>query len=114
MVPTLSRSTSSGWKGKPRLLDTDRFHEAETDDTRALTETKLDGYDVSFALPPQDQSRPGSSFKVLLLSSEESKTATAKARIERLSMLDGGRNVAVILLMPNDGCVDALVNLQMR
>ncbi|EGR50597.1 uncharacterized protein TRIREDRAFT_57397, partial [Trichoderma reesei QM6a] len=50
---------------------------------------------------------------VLLLSSEESKTATAKARIERLSMLDGGRNVAVILLMPNDGCVDALVNLQM-
>ncbi|KAK1239650.1 hypothetical protein MKX07_001104 [Trichoderma sp. CBMAI-0711] len=28
-------------------------------------------------------------------------------------MLDGGRNVAVILLMPNGGCVDSLVDLQM-
>ncbi|PTB64171.1 hypothetical protein BBK36DRAFT_1170745 [Trichoderma citrinoviride] len=50
---------------------------------------------------------------VLLLSSEEAKAATAKARIERLSMLDGGNNVAVILLMEKSGCVDSLVDLQM-
>ncbi|TFB05692.1 hypothetical protein CCMA1212_002250 [Trichoderma ghanense] len=76
-------------------------------------QTRLDGYDVSFTLPPQDKSRPGGSFKVLLLSSEEAKTATAKARIERLSMLDGGKNVAIILLMEKGGCVDSLVGLQM-
>ncbi|KAL6858524.1 hypothetical protein J3F83DRAFT_345654 [Trichoderma novae-zelandiae] len=90
VVPALSRTTSSGWK-----------------------ETKLDGYDVSFALAPQDKPRHGGSFKVLLLSAEEAKTATARARIERLSMLDGGRNVAVVLLMEQSGCVDSLVDLQM-
>ncbi|KAJ4860319.1 hypothetical protein T069G_05307 [Trichoderma breve] len=53
-------------------------------------------------------------FRILLLSSEEAKTAAAKARIERLSMLDGGKNVAVMLLLDQSGRVDSLVDLQMR
>ncbi|EHK16586.1 uncharacterized protein TRIVIDRAFT_121142, partial [Trichoderma virens Gv29-8] len=50
---------------------------------------------------------------ILLLSSEEAKTAAARARIERLFMLDGGRNVAVMLLLEQSGRVDSLVDLQM-
>ncbi|KAL7942400.1 hypothetical protein V8C42DRAFT_347885 [Trichoderma barbatum] len=92
MVPVLSRTIWSGWK-----------------------ETRLDGYDVSFPLTTHTQSKQRQSFfKILLLSAEESKTAAAKARIERLSMLDGGKNVAVILLLEKNGRVDSLMGLQMR
>jgi hypothetical protein len=38
----------------------------------------------------------------------------AKTKVERLSMLDGGRNVAIILLLEKSGRVDSLVHLQMR
>ncbi|KAH6610866.1 hypothetical protein Trco_000886 [Trichoderma cornu-damae] len=90
VVPALSRNISSGWK-----------------------ETILDGHDVAFALAPQSNHRPGGSFKLALLSAAEAqKTAEAKARIERLSMLDGGRNVAVVLLLGESGRVDSLIDLQ--
>ncbi|KAL7909678.1 hypothetical protein GGI35DRAFT_393023 [Trichoderma velutinum] len=89
VVPAVSRAIGSGWK-----------------------ETTLDGYDVSFALAPHIKHHQ-SFFKILLLSSEEAKTAAAKARIERLSMLDGGKNVAVMLLLEQSGRVDSLVDLQM-
>ncbi|QYS99070.1 hypothetical protein H0G86_006218 [Trichoderma simmonsii] len=89
VVPALSRTTGSGWK-----------------------ETTLDGYDVSFALAPQSKHHQ-SFFRILLFSSEEAKTAAARARIERLSMLDGGKNVAVMLLLDQSGRVDSLVGLQM-
>lgn len=89
------------------------FPKAEADTSHSL-ETNLDGHDVAFALAPQSKHRQGGFFKVALLSSEEAKTAAAKARIERLSMLDGGRNVAVVLLLEESGRVDSLVDLQMR
>lgn len=82
-------------------------------DANCSLETTLDGYDVSFALAPQSQHRQRF-FRILLLSSEEAKTAAARARIERLSMLDGGKNVAVMLLLDQSGRVDSLVDLQMR
>ncbi|KAL7790412.1 optic atrophy 3 domain-containing protein [Trichoderma ceciliae] len=69
VVPALSRSTSSGWKG--------------------------------------------GLFKLVLLTSGEAKTAEAESRVERLAMLDGGRNVAIILLLGKGGRVDSLVDLQM-
>ncbi|UKZ52037.1 hypothetical protein TrVGV298_005804 [Trichoderma virens] len=81
-------------------------------DANYSPEATLDGYDVSFALAPQSKHRQ-SFFRILLLSSEEAKTAAARARIERLFMLDGGRNVAVMLLLEQSGRVDSLVDLQM-
>ncbi|RFU74274.1 hypothetical protein TARUN_7971 [Trichoderma arundinaceum] len=45
---------------------------------------------------------------------KEAKIAEAKARIDRLSMLNGGRNVAIVLLLEEGGRVDSLVDLQMR
>ncbi|KAH0527834.1 hypothetical protein TsFJ059_002766 [Trichoderma semiorbis] len=81
-------------------------------DANCSPETTLDGYDVSFALAPQSRHRQRF-FRILLLSSEEARAAAAKARIERLSMLDGGKNVAVMLLLDQSGRVDSLVDLQM-
>ncbi|KAL6833272.1 hypothetical protein J3E69DRAFT_134772 [Trichoderma sp. SZMC 28015] len=72
VVPALSRTTGSGWK-----------------------ETTLDGYDVSFPLAPHSK-HPHRFFRILLLSSEEAKTPAARARIERLSMLDGGKNMSIV------------------
>ncbi|KAM0252557.1 hypothetical protein ACHAQJ_007640 [Trichoderma viride] len=91
VIPALARSTSLGWK-----------------------ETNLHGHDVAFALAPQSQHQPGGFFKIILVSPEEAKSAEAKTRIERLSMLDGGRNVAIIHVLEKSGRVDSLVDLQMR
>lgn len=78
-------------------------------------ETNLHSHDVAFALPPQSQHhQPRVSFKLILLSSGEAKTTEVKTKIERLSMLNGGQKVAIMLLLDGSGRVDSLVHLQMR
>ncbi|KAL6810878.1 hypothetical protein GGI42DRAFT_200707 [Trichoderma sp. SZMC 28013] len=112
VVPALSRTTGSGWRGESKAIETRLQYPKVEADVDCSPETTLDGHDVSFALAPQSRHHQ-SFFRILLLSSEEAKTAAAKAKIERLSMLDGGKNVAVMLLLDQSGRVDSLVDLQM-
>lgn len=77
-------------------------------------EASLQNHDVAFALPQSQHHQPRVSFKLILLSSEEAKAAEVKAKIERLSMLNGGQKVAIMLLLDGSGRVDSLVHLQMR
>ncbi|KAK4062631.1 uncharacterized protein Triagg1_9872 [Trichoderma aggressivum f. europaeum] len=95
-------------KASQKLLKQDPDTQKAEADVNCSPETTLDGYDVSFALAPQGKHHQ-SFFRILLLSSEEAKTTAAKAKIERLSMLDGGKNVAVMLLLDQSGRVDSLV-----
>ncbi|UKZ62754.1 uncharacterized protein TrAtP1_003987 [Trichoderma atroviride] len=117
LVPALSRSTAPGWKGNLKAIGT-RCRASKVGELTFQPiplETNLHGHDVAFALPPQSEDHePRVSFKLILLSSEEAKTAEVEARIERLSMLNGGQKVAIMLLLDGSGRVDSLVHLQMR
>lgn len=117
LVPALSRSTYPGWKGKLKAIGT-RYRSSKVGELKPRSiplETSLQSHDVAFALPPQSQHhQPRVFFKLILLSSEEAKTAEVKTKIERLSMLNGGQKVAIMLLLDGSGRVDSLVHLQMR
>ncbi|KAK1250581.1 hypothetical protein MKX08_010584 [Trichoderma sp. CBMAI-0020] len=105
------------WKGKLKAISTRcRASEAGELTFRPIPlETNLHNHDVAFALPPQSQHHQSRlSFKLILLSSEEANTAEAKSKIERLSMLNDGQKVAIMLLLDGSGRVDSLVQLQMR
>jgi hypothetical protein len=117
LVPALLRSTSPGWKGtlKANSLGYRASKVRELTFRPIPSEINLHSHDVAFALPPQSQHhQPRVSFKLILLSSEEAKAAEATAKIERLSMLNGGQNVTIFLLLDGSGRVDSLVHLQMR
>lgn len=116
LVPALLRSTSPGWKGKLKAISTIyRSLKAGELKIRPISlETTLQNHDVAFALPPRQHHQPRVSFKLILLSSEEASTAEVKTKIERLSLLNDGQKVAIMLLLDGSGRVDSLVHLQMR
>ncbi|KAH7326482.1 hypothetical protein B0I35DRAFT_136502 [Stachybotrys elegans] len=55
---------------------------------------------------------PGSMFRLVLLSEDDVGTEQAAERIERLCLLDGGRHVAIVLLLSSERGMVALVQLQ--
>ena len=75
-------------------------------------EKHLGSHDVEFPLPSVNQ--PSGVFRVLLLSTEEAETQAAKDRVARLSLLDGGKRIAIVLLLVGEEGMMTFANLQMR
>ncbi|UNI15157.1 hypothetical protein JDV02_001720 [Purpureocillium takamizusanense] len=73
----------------------------------------LESHDVAFPLPARSEGRSATTFRILLLSSSQANTPDARARIDRLSMLDGEGKAAVILLLEEPDGMDSFMELQM-
>lgn len=78
----------------------------------AIAEAHLDTHDVSFQV--SGQAEPDATFRLLLLSTQEASLGDDSKRIERLSVVSGGRNIAIVLLLTGDDAMTAFSNLQVE
>ncbi|KAF7559673.1 hypothetical protein G7046_g4480 [Stylonectria norvegica] len=75
-------------------------------------EALLNTHDVAF--PMRDHVGHSVVFRLLLLSTLDVDSRDARSRVERLSVLDGGKHAAIILLLSGKDAVTALNRLQMH
>lgn len=75
-------------------------------------ESSLTGHDVAF--PIKDRVGLDTTFKLVLLSTLDVSSSDGKARLERLSILTGGRHAAVILLLNDEDSIMVFSQLQME
>lgn len=76
------------------------------------SETQLNSHDIGF--PATSRGDATTVFRIILLCATEVGTQHVADRIERLSLLDGGRHVAIVVLLRGDDCMTAFAKLQME
>ncbi|PHH92030.1 hypothetical protein CDD83_9221 [Cordyceps sp. RAO-2017] len=76
-------------------------------------ETKLETHDVAFPIQ-RGHGGPPSFFRILVLCAAQVGSPEARARMERLPLLDGGGKTAVVLVVAGPGDAAALRALQMQ
>ncbi|KEY67514.1 hypothetical protein S7711_02434 [Stachybotrys chartarum IBT 7711] len=73
-------------------------------------EQQLRAYDIGFAVKTTNETE--SMFALVLLISSDVGSSSTTERVERLSLLNGGRDVAIVLLLIGDNSVVELAQLQ--
>ncbi|VUC36139.1 unnamed protein product [Clonostachys rosea] len=77
-------------------------------------ETQLQGHDIAFPVEPRAGQQRVVTFRSILLASDEVNATETKEKIERLCNLNGGRNIAVILLLKGEDAMVAFMRLQIQ
>lgn len=71
----------------------------------------MDTQDVTFQVSENGSS---SMFRIVLLSSAELESGPGQARVERLLVMNGGRNAAVVLLVKDEAAMEIFFRIQTR
>ncbi|KFA64147.1 hypothetical protein S40285_00792 [Stachybotrys chlorohalonatus IBT 40285] len=73
-------------------------------------EQQLEAYDIAFAVKTTSETE--SMFALVLLISSDVGSSSTTERVERLSLLNGGRDAAIVLLLTGDDSIVKLAQLQ--
>uniref|UniRef100_A0A8H7NCN0 Uncharacterized protein n=1 Tax=Bionectria ochroleuca TaxID=29856 RepID=A0A8H7NCN0_BIOOC len=77
-------------------------------------EDRLQGHDIAFPVEPRAGQQRGVKFLSILLATDEINTSETKEKIERLCNLNGGQNVAILLLLKGEDAIAAFMRLQVQ